>query len=288
MEINGKQVYIVESHHHALLPWSLIKYGISGNAILISLDHHTDCRPAFHAYRCIESRYKDDKYAELLGPLVDDFDYRNRDSVIRAIAKLRYDEQIHTSIVGGIFTTSFSLNFSDKTPSIQDRIYQEEYSAKYQKMIEHGIPMEKVERIQGLETYELPENRMFAIKSDCALNCQKMPHDDECLVRYYGEALESYYLRHQLNIANRMAVSSGLNPIDDYPYILDIDLDYFHSSKAIAPNDPTAFYELICKSTAITVAMERHCVELLRLEGESVESDILLAELVKHIDVATS
>lgn len=287
-EINGKKVYIVESHHHALLPWCLIKEGLHENIILISLDHHTDCRPAFHVHRCIESKYDDAKYAELLGPLVNDFDYRNSESVIRAISKLRYDEQIHTSIMGGIFSTSFSLNFSDQTPSTQERIYQERCSAQFQAMIEQNIPIEKVERISGIQTYELPEGRMFAIASDCSLGCKKMPHDDECLVEHYGEALEAYFLEHQLNIANQMAISSGLNSIYELPYVLDVDLDYFHSAKAIAPKDPNIFYKLIRKSEAITIAMERRCVDLLKLEGEGIDSDMLLTELVKHIDAATS
>ena len=45
--INGKDVFIVQDHHHALAPWSRVRSMHEKAPILISLDHHTDSKPAY-------------------------------------------------------------------------------------------------------------------------------------------------------------------------------------------------------------------------------------------------
>ena len=87
-EINGKKIFIVESHHHALWPWSLIKRGLENPLVLVSLDHHTDCRPAFHAHRCTESKFDDVIYARMLDPLISKFNYRDDESVIFSLCRV--------------------------------------------------------------------------------------------------------------------------------------------------------------------------------------------------------
>lgn len=287
-EINGKKIFIVESHHHALWPWSLIKRGLENPLVLVSLDHHTDCRPAFHAHRCTESKFDDVIYARMLDPLISKFNYRDDESVIRAIGNLKYDEQIHTAILCNIFTHSFSLNFSDQTPSIEDRTYQKLISDQFQKMIDEGVPLGKVQKPEAPHTYNYPEDGMFTIASDCYLGCNKIPHDDDCLINLYAQAIESDYLDHQLTVANQMSITSGLGALRASQYVLDIDLDYFHSIKSIEPSDTKTFYALIRNSEALTIAMERRCVELLKLEGEDIDSEILLRKLLEHIHKATA
>jgi hypothetical protein len=39
-------------------------------------------------------------------------------------------------------------------------------------------------------------------------------------------------------------------------YILDIDLDDFHTRKSIKPQDASVFHNLICRATAVTFATE--------------------------------
>lgn len=286
--INGKNVFIVESHHHALLPWSLIKKGFDANLILISLDHHTDCMPAFNAHRCIESKSDDAKYDQMFETLFSDFNYQDEKSVLRAIYKLRYDEQIHTAICGKIFTHSFSINFSDQTPSVEELTYRNLISIQFKKMLHEGIPLKEIEKPKGPYTYELPRNGMFTISPDCYLGCLKVPHDDECRIRLYADAIESDYLSYQLAVASQMSFTSGLGSLDKSPYVLDIDLDYFHSDKSIKPKDPKKFYSLIRDAKALTVAMERRCVETLKLEGEQIDSEKLLVQLLGHIHNATA
>jgi hypothetical protein len=83
-----------------------------------------------------------------------------------------------------------------------------------------------------------------------------------------------------------MAKAIGLSNVDAKPYILDIDLDYFHSEKSINPTDTTAFYRLIRNSVAVTIATEPECVEYLRLDGSAVTAPMLLDRLKEHIKAA--
>ena len=71
------------------------------------------------------------------------------------------------------------------------------------------------------------------------------------------------------------------------PYILDIDLDAFHSRKAITPDDPSTLHRLIRNAVAITIATEPECVdELWHDEADRMDSNDLLAELIRHIEAA--
>lgn len=71
------------------------------------------------------------------------------------------------------------------------------------------------------------------------------------------------------------------------PTILDIDLDVFHSRKAITPDDPSTLHRLVRNAVAITIATEPECVEeLWHDEDDRMDSDGLLIELMRHIDAA--
>ena len=48
--INGKSVYLVEDHHHALLPWAYERDRLGIAPHVLTLDHHTDTLPAFTHY----------------------------------------------------------------------------------------------------------------------------------------------------------------------------------------------------------------------------------------------
>ncbi len=45
--IGGKTVYLVEDHHHALLPWREICRELGTPPHILTIDHHTDTLPAF-------------------------------------------------------------------------------------------------------------------------------------------------------------------------------------------------------------------------------------------------
>jgi len=78
----------------------------------------------------------------------------------------------------------------------------------------------------------------------------------------------------------------GIDHLESKPYILDIDLDAFHSRQAIEPADRTVLYCLIRNALAITIATEAECVEELKFDGEAIDADFLLARMMEHIQAA--
>jgi hypothetical protein len=83
-----------------------------------------------------------------------------------------------------------------------------------------------------------------------------------------------------------MSATVGIDDITNQPFILDVDLDYFHTEKSIEPNDPTVFYELIKKAYVITVATEPKFIGYEKLRGENITADSLLKRLLKHFEKA--
>lgn len=135
-------------------------------------------------------------------------------------------------------------------------------------------------------TYEDPANHIFVIPHDCAIGCNRMPHNDDCVVEHGNMIIESIYLDDQLARGAEMSRCVGIAHPEAEPYILDIDLDTFHSQRAIEPADRTIFYRLIRNAVAITVASEAECVDELKFDGEVIDANILLARLMEHIKAA--
>ncbi|MCM1430722.1 MAG: hypothetical protein NC124_19915 [Clostridium sp.] len=52
-------------------------------------------------------------------------------------------------------------------------------------------------------------------------------------------------------------------------YILDIDLDYFHTMKSIDPSTKKIFSQLVKSAKAITIAKEPVCVEIVEKRENS-------------------
>jgi hypothetical protein len=71
-------------------------------------------------------------------------------------------------------------------------------------------------------------------------------------------------------------------------FILDIDLDYFMTTKAIRPKDSTFFKMLIKKALVISIAKESHWVGVWQREHDVLLTvDYLLEELFKLIESAS-
>ena len=71
-------------------------------------------------------------------------------------------------------------------------------------------------------------------------------------------------------------------------YILDIDLDYFHTLKSIQPDNCDTIYSLIRNAKIITIAKEPICVDNLKYGNEQINSELLLDALLNHIEQALS
>ena len=71
-------------------------------------------------------------------------------------------------------------------------------------------------------------------------------------------------------------------------YILDIDLDYFRTERAVHPTDTKTFYNLIRNAEAITIATEPEFIGYEKLPGENISSATLLPQIMNHIRTALS
>lgn len=252
-EIGGKAVYIVVDHHKALAAWAIERRKLPSAPYLLTIDHHTDTDEAFRSHVCM-SAYEDNSVDEdaLATELVAAIDWSIDESVAEAIGKLRHDEHIHAATKSGTLNASFSIQLSDQ--------------GGYIKPNEDGI---------------------YVVPHKCAIGCQKKVYDDECMVHHALEIIESPYLDDQLRRIDEITQKLSLPNIESLPYILDIDLDAFHSIKAANPDDASTFRRLIRGALAITIATEPEWVEeVWEDEHNEASSDQLLTAVLSHIEAA--
>ncbi|UOB57000.1 UPF0489 family protein [Burkholderia pyrrocinia] len=286
LAIGGKDVYIVEAHHFVLMPWAHIRRGLETAPTLITLDHHTDTVDAFRGHRYRATKGDSDRSNAMLPELIASIDWKDDKSLLKAVSMLRHDEHIHTAFLAGIISCAFAINLSDQLPSVEEDAFSEATSRRFNQLLARMAPEPMPDRPTPPFNYARRDDGMFTISADCAIGCDNVPHDDECVVVRAGQVLESLYLDHELATANRMATCMGLASVEAEPYILDIDLDYFHSEKAITPADASTFHRLVRNAIAVTVALEPECVEELRCDDSKVTAPWLLERLKEHIDAA--
>lgn len=251
--IHGKDVYVVDDHHKVLAAWALIRRGLVDAPYLLTIDHHTDTDEAFRSHVCLAA-YEDSSVEEedLAVKLIAAVDWTTDESIAEAISKLKHDEHIHAATKSGILAVSFSIQLSD----------QEGY-------------------------VEPNEDGVYVVPHKCAMACQKKVYDDECVIHHALEIIETPYLDDQLRRIGEITKSLGLLEIGALPYILDIDLDAFHSMKAAQPDDASTFHQLIRGALAITIATESECVKQVWKDKDNAPStDRLLGIVIDHIGAA--
>lgn len=254
--IQGKDIYVVDDHHKALAAWALVRRSLLSAPNLITIDHHTDTHEAFlgHAHWENYGGRAPDQEAFRLG-LVAQIDWRRDESIVGAIEHLKHDEHIDAATCSDTIGNAFCIQLSDSggTPS----------------------------------THAPAANRIYALPFECFIGCKVKPHNDDCLVQQSNEIIETRYLDDQLARGAEISRCIGLPHIEAAPYILDIDLDAFHTRKAISPHDPTTFYRLIRNAVAITIATEAECVKDEWLDGEDqMDTAELLNALLTHVEQA--
>lgn len=281
--IKGKDIYVVDHHHKALAAWVLIRRSLDTSPNLITIDHHTDTHEAFLAYAHLEVyEGRVENLEEFRVELVDRINWQSNDSVVEAIGNLRHDEHIDAATCSGVLGDAFCIQLSDSyaTPSIEELAFEKS-------MQENWPNPPAVPKPQRPMTYEPLANRIYALPFDCFIGCQSRPHNDDCFVRQSDEVIEARYLDDQMARGAEISKCFGLSHLEEAPYILDIDLDVFHTRQAINPEDPSTFYRLIKNAITITIATEAECVEEEWLDGEDqMNSDELLNELLTHIHKA--
>lgn len=281
--IKGKDIYVVDDHHKALAAWALVRQSRDTAPNLITIDHHTDTHEAFlgHAHwESYEGRVEDPEGFRI--GLVARIDWRRDASIAEAISYLRHDEHIDAATCSGALGDAFCIQLSDSgaTPSVEQLAYKKS-------MAENWPNPPTVPKPQRPMTYGPATNRIYALPFDCFIGCQARPHNDDCLVRQSDEIIETRYLNDQLARGSEISRCFGLPNLETVPYILDIDLDAFHTRRAINPKDPSTFYRLIKNAEAITIATEAECVEEEWLDDkDQMNSDMLLQELLAHINKA--
>jgi hypothetical protein len=293
--IGGKNVYIVEAHHFALFPWAEIRRNLRVAPTLITLDHHTDTMDAFRVHCAVKSNGNSEVSKAMLENLTASIDWKSDETLRPTVNALRHDEHIHAAFLSGIISIAFAINLSDQTPSIEQINHRAAIATRYAERLNRAkqgqclgsdLEFPPLASPEPPYTYNRPDNGMFTIHSICSIGCEKLPHDDDCVIARDNEVLESIFLDHGLATAKCMAESVGMESAEASPYILDIDLDYFHSSEAINPQNPSTFYRLIRNAVAITVARESKCVDDLRHEDSDVTANSLLERLLRHIEDA--
>lgn len=255
--IGDKDVYIVRAHHHVLEGWAEVRRRQeqigAGAPALLTLDHHTDTYEPFYRnrYWATHKGLNDDNQAAmqaLLPGMIDAIDWNKKTTVKRAIGKLQHDEHIRTAIQAGIVSRAFVVNLSS-------------------------------------ETHADAVGHVYATCSGCAsIGCPKAIHDDQCERSRANQVLESIHLNHEIGVLDAMAQANGEPGVAADPYILDIDLDYFHTQKGIAPGDTTTFYRLVQNALAVTIATEPACVRDLRLSGSKITGKSLLRDMLQQIE----
>lgn len=253
-EIGGKVVYIVVDHHKALAAWTIERRKLASAPYLLTIDHHTDTDDAFRGHVCM-SAYEDSSVDEdaLAAELIAAIDWSTDESMVQAISKLRHDEHIHAATKSGALNASFSIQLSDQGGYVEPN-----------------------------------EDGIYVVSYKCAIGCQKKIYDDECKIHHALEIIEAPYLDDQLQRIGEITKSLGLPNIESLPYILDIDLDAFHSIKAVNPDDASTFHRLIRGALAITIATEPKWVkEVWEDEHNEPSADQLLTAVLGHIEAAS-
>jgi hypothetical protein len=275
-QIGEKPVYIVTSHHEVLVAWAAIRQTLSHSPILITLDHHTDTVLAFRHHLCSSNNYfttSAARFTELADEECHKIDYRNLAIVRDAVSRLQNDEHIDAAIRAGIIDQAYAITYSAVGTC---RVRYEHLTLEQRQILFGSIDLDNCQ-------YEPPFTRIFEVATNCYPGCPNEEHTDACHPELYARSIDTQNLQNKFETINEMSRAFGIDNILDQKYILDIDLDYFHSAKSIAPNDAQMFYNLIRRAVAITIATEPHYVEACKLAGETITSDYLLGKLKAHI-----
>jgi hypothetical protein len=264
--VEGKRIYVVDDHHKALAAWAEERRRLDTPPNLITIDHHTDICEAFSSHAsCAMWENPDTDEESLRNGLIDKIIWRDKESVEHSIALLKYDEHIHAATMSGILAAAFCIQLSDGD----------------------GRPLEESKADHAGRDDQLIETNIYVVPFKCAIACHKSIYDDECKVHHALEIIETPYLDDQLSRGAIFARHIGMEDMESSPYILDIDLDVFHSSRAVRPEDPSTFYRLIRNAVAITLATEAECVEELWQDPAYVlTADQLLQIVLGHIESA--
>ena len=236
--VGGKKVYVVESHHHVLVPWARHRHDSGEPRYVVSLDHHTDCHRPFMAYTQVDPgrllpRNFDD--IRIIGDrCLAETDPRDEASIKSAIAKLKHDEHVRTATATRIARAVFIISYQAKCNSPQS--WQEKLRPSWSLASAMDEQDDIVELPPEEQNYPKSYDGTYVVGHDCVPWCERSTHNDSCVSRAADAAIETRFLTKRLEVLDRMAKCNKMNAYRaPGNYLLDIDLDYFKTRKAIAP-----------------------------------------------------
>lgn len=269
IQIGEKNIYVVEAHHFVLLPWSIYRNELQVPPVLITFDHHTDTRGAFSGY-CYRTGTR---ASELLRRM----DFTNISSIQSAISYLKNDEHIDAAIKSGILSKAFVLSYSEPNDipvSNEKDEYAKVITEKAWLRIVSNQNIEDIPLPVRPYTYPRPADNIFVVGN---------PYIEHTRTNF-DQALESQFLSEMFQVFEQMDQQVFSNNVVRGPYILDIDLDYFHTVRSIEPNDSSIINTLIRGAGIITVAKESSFVNSCKIDSD-LDSEQLLSKLLDLIEI---
>ena len=289
--IRGKSVVSFESHHYALLPWSEWRQDLDAAPRLLSIDYHTDKHEPFLRWTFKEWTHQtgdrvgmpsDNELAALRSKRLSMVSPGDRASVAAAVLDLCHDEHIKTALQTDVLDVAFLISHEDQDKLLSDQQIALDQEWEKQDDIVQLMRIAEKPSAQAPFTYTLSASRLVILEDDT-------PQPDESAYRQWRDSvIDGPFLQRRLDLIDDICRTAGLDPLFSRPFILDIDLDAFNTRQAIAPQDPSVFYELIRRAYAISIAQEPGCVEACQIEGERLAAPWLEKQLMAHIERALS
>ena len=244
--VGEKKIYIVENHHEVIIPWS--EYASNNAApVLLTFDHHMDTRSAFYMY---SRKIADLDWRTVRDQLIADVDINESSTILSSLEKLRNNEHIDFSLQTGMISDAVVFSLMDA-----------------------GI------------CSDYANNKIYYIDPCCTSKCKKSLHDDECQINVYDKVIEGEELLFKLNKVNKFIPGFFVSNRINKKFILDIDLDCFHTKKAIDAVDMSVFNYLVNNAEIITIATEGYYVELEK-KDDDINEHYLLEKLLVRIENA--
>jgi hypothetical protein len=247
INIGGKDVFVVEAHHEILSAWATIRKDLQAAPILITFDHHTDLHKAF--LRDCYQEYGEERFEQSI-----EMHANNQSRLIK------YDDP--ASVLGAVSRLRYDEHIDcARRAGLIGKVY---LSLGTSDGFYQGQPWVSV------------------FYDRCVPSCRKRIHDGPCLRKLADEVISDRILAPRIK---RIESLEGCR-LNELPFIVDVDLDLFRTTKSVDPSNVQTFHRLLRSSLAVTIARESGCVQSGKLPGEQIDADFLQEGVIRQINRA--